>query len=84
MSLLCKSRSQFGSSSSWLRAFYVLIEVITRLIWEPSAGARLNHMRRVTVTLPDDLEHDLGQYLASQPTPPNLTELIQVALRDYL
>lgn len=41
-------------------------------------------MKRITVTLPDDLEKDLSTYLASKDAPPNLTTLTQAALRDYL
>ncbi len=41
-------------------------------------------MRRITVTLPDDLEQDLEHYLTSQRTPPSLTTLMQTALRGYL
>jgi metal-responsive CopG/Arc/MetJ family transcriptional regulator len=41
-------------------------------------------MKRITVTLPDELEHELNAYLASKDAPPNLTTLTQAALRDYL
>lgn len=41
-------------------------------------------MKRITVTLPDDLEQELNIYLASKDAPPNLTTLTQAALRDYL
>lgn len=41
-------------------------------------------MKRITVTLPDDLEQELNAYLASKDAPPNLTTLTQAALRDYL
>lgn len=41
-------------------------------------------MKRITVTLPDDLEQELNTYLASKDAPPNLTTLTQAALRDYL
>jgi metal-responsive CopG/Arc/MetJ family transcriptional regulator len=41
-------------------------------------------MKRITVTLPDDLERELDTYLASKDAPPNLTTLTQAALRDYL
>lgn len=41
-------------------------------------------MKRITVTLPDDLERELNTYLASKDAPPNLTTLTQAALRDYL
>ena len=41
-------------------------------------------MKRITVTLPDDLERELNTYLASKDAPPNLTTLTQAALREYL
>lgn len=41
-------------------------------------------MKRATITLPDDLEADLNRYLAEQDVPPNLTTLMQAALREYL
>jgi hypothetical protein len=41
-------------------------------------------MRRATITLPDDLEADLDDYLASRDAPPSLTSLVQAALRRYL
>ncbi len=41
-------------------------------------------MKRITVTLPDDLEQELNTYLASKDAPPSLTTLTQAALRDYL
>lgn len=41
-------------------------------------------MRRVTITLPNDLEAELDTYLAGQDAPPTLTTLMQAALREYL
>lgn len=41
-------------------------------------------MRRATITLPDDLEVALDEYRAGQSAPPNLTSVVQAALRDYL
>lgn len=41
-------------------------------------------MKRITVTLPDDLERELTAYLTAKDAPPNLTTLTQAALRDYL
>lgn len=41
-------------------------------------------MRRATVTIPDDLEEELEDYLASQEAPPSLTTLMQAALRRFL
>jgi hypothetical protein len=36
------------------------------------------------MTLPDDLTRAVENYLAAQETPPSLTTLVQVALRQYL
>ena len=41
-------------------------------------------MRRATVTIPDDLEASLEDYLSEQDAPPSFTKLVQAALRDYL
>jgi metal-responsive CopG/Arc/MetJ family transcriptional regulator len=41
-------------------------------------------MKRATITIPDDLEHELENFLARQETPPSLTNLMQTALRSYL
>jgi len=41
-------------------------------------------VKRITVTLPDELERDLCRYLARQETPPSLTAVAQVALREFL
>ncbi len=41
-------------------------------------------MRRATITIPDDLEHELEDFLAKQEAPPSLTNLMQMALRSYL
>jgi hypothetical protein len=41
-------------------------------------------MRRATITLPNDLESDIDDYLASQEPRPSLTALVQTALRRYL
>lgn len=41
-------------------------------------------MRRATITLPDDLEAEVEEYLADQEAPPSLTSLIQAALRRFL
>lgn len=41
-------------------------------------------MKRITVTLPDDLERDLTRYLDRQEAPPSLTTVAQVALREFL
>lgn len=41
-------------------------------------------MRRATITLPDDLEAEVEEYLAKQEAPPSLTSLIQAALRRFL
>lgn len=41
-------------------------------------------MRRATITLPDELEAELEDWLATQPTPPSLTGILQTALRTFL
>ena len=41
-------------------------------------------MRRATITIPDDLNHDLENFLASHEAPPSLTNVMQTALRSYL
>lgn len=41
-------------------------------------------MRRVTVTLPDDLEQALIEYQQAQDVPPSLTAIVQQAIRQYL
>ncbi len=41
-------------------------------------------MKRATITIPDDLEHELDDFLATQETPPSLTSVMQAALRSYL
>ncbi|MDZ7704984.1 MAG: hypothetical protein U5L04_10930 [Trueperaceae bacterium] len=37
-------------------------------------------MKRITVTVPDELE----AYLMRQDTPPNITTVVRVALREFL
>ena len=41
-------------------------------------------MKRATITLPDELEHALEEYLGSQAVPLPLTAVAQAALREYL
>lgn len=41
-------------------------------------------MKRVTVTVPDDLESKLGAYLARHEAPPSITSVMQAALREFL
>lgn len=41
-------------------------------------------VKRVTVTVPDDLESKLGAYLARQEAPPSITTVMQAALREFL
>ena len=41
-------------------------------------------MRRATITLPDDLEEDLEEFIAGQPGTPSLASLAQQALRRFL
>lgn len=41
-------------------------------------------MRRATITLSDELEAEVEEYLAAQEAPPSLTSLVQAALRSFL
>ena len=41
-------------------------------------------MRRVTVTIPDDLEEDLDRFLASHELRPSVASLLRAALRQYI
>lgn len=41
-------------------------------------------MRRATVTIPDDLEHDLQHFLEAAPAQPSLAAVVQTALRRFL
>lgn len=41
-------------------------------------------MRRVSVTLPDDLNKALESYVRDQEAPPSLTVVMQSALRQFL
>ena len=41
-------------------------------------------MKRVTVTIPDDLEDAVEEFVRAQDAPPALTAVIQAALRQFL
>ena len=41
-------------------------------------------MKRVTFTVPDDLEASLERHLSEQDAPPSFTSLVRAALREYL
>ncbi len=41
-------------------------------------------MKRATITLPDDIEQALEQFLAEQVVPVQLTAVVQSAVREYL
>ncbi|MCF8005497.1 MAG: hypothetical protein K9L32_15085 [Chromatiaceae bacterium] len=41
-------------------------------------------MKRATITLPDDLEQALEQFMAEQAVPVQLTAVVQSAVREYL
>ena len=41
-------------------------------------------MRRVTVTIPDDLEGDLERFLQAQALRPSVAALLRAALRQYI
>ena len=47
-------------------------------------GDILDLMKRVTVSLPDDLAKGLDRYLSSQESPLTLPTVLQAALRLYL
>ena len=42
------------------------------------------HMKRATMTFPDDLAEAVDQYQRAQETPPALTTVVQTALREFL
>jgi hypothetical protein len=41
-------------------------------------------MRRVTVTIPDDLEDGVEDFVRAQDVPPAITAIMQSALRQFL
>jgi len=41
-------------------------------------------MKRATITLPDDIEQALEQFVAEQAVPVKLTAVVQSAVREYL
>lgn len=41
-------------------------------------------MKRVTITLPDDLEAAVAEFQHSQPVPPSVSAIALVAVREYL
>ena len=41
-------------------------------------------MRRVTVTIPDELEADLDRYIAVQDAKPSVTAVVQASLKRFL
>jgi hypothetical protein len=41
-------------------------------------------MRRATVTIPDELDKELQDWLATQAAPPSLAKVLQAALRVFL
>jgi len=44
----------------------------------------MSHMKRATMTFPDDLAKAVDHYRNAQETPPPLTAVVQAALREYL
>lgn len=42
------------------------------------------HMKRATITFPDDLAEAVDQYINTQEAPPAITTVVQSALREYL
>jgi hypothetical protein len=41
-------------------------------------------MRRATITLDDDLERSLDEFVGAQEIPPTLTALVRAALTEYM
>lgn len=41
-------------------------------------------MRRATITVPDELDRALEDFIAAQPARPSLTSVVEAALEDYL
>jgi hypothetical protein len=41
-------------------------------------------VRRATISFPDDLSRALERYRSAHEVPPNLTAILQTALREYL
>lgn len=41
-------------------------------------------MKRATITIPDELEAKLDEYVRRQEVPPALTAVVQTALREFL
>ncbi|MGH3086657.1 MAG: hypothetical protein ACRDSJ_04985 [Rubrobacteraceae bacterium] len=41
-------------------------------------------MKRATITIPDELEAKLEEYVRRQEVPPALTAVVQTALREFL
>ncbi len=41
-------------------------------------------MRRVTVTIPDELEGDLDRFMSDQPAAPSVTSVLQASLEQFL
>lgn len=41
-------------------------------------------MKRATITIPDELEAKLDEYVRRQEVPPAMTAVVQTALREFL
>lgn len=41
-------------------------------------------MKRATITIPDELQAELERYVQRQEAPPELTSVVQTALREFL
>jgi metal-responsive CopG/Arc/MetJ family transcriptional regulator len=41
-------------------------------------------MKRATITIPDELQRELERYLERQENPPELSTVVETALRDFL
>ena len=44
----------------------------------------IQHMKRATITIGDDLESALDLYVSQQEVQPTLTDVVQAALAEYL
>lgn len=52
--------------------------------WPPTPKGPRITMKSATITLPDDIEQALEQFVAEQPMPLQLTTVVQTAVREYL
>jgi hypothetical protein len=67
-------------------ALFTIITMFTNLLSVTmfTTSCYTPHMKRATMTLPDDLAEAVDNYLRAQEAPPALTTVVQAALREYL